>query len=71
MRKFTKIAAKTPSPQQPNKPSLLDQIGKALLRGMLAGFLFQGTFIVLQFENRIVRGVTSTRLGTLIFIENK
>jgi len=66
MRKINKLAGKTrPSPQQPKGPNILDQIGKPLLYGLALGFVFEGTFIALRFENRIVKGVTSARLCTL------
>lgn len=43
--------------------TLLNQIGLYLFRGLLAGILFEGTFIMFGFEKRIVKGVTSNQLG--------
>lgn len=61
MRKISKVASKVKPVKQKQK-NVLDEYGTTLFKGMLAGFLFQGAFIALQFENRIVRGVTANRL---------
>ena len=50
---------------------LLQHLGRYFMRGVLAGVLFQGTFMFLKFENRIVRGVTSGQLGSPSIIKNK
>jgi len=73
MKKVTKIA-KTVNLNRPKEPNndnfsgTFRNLTRYLLRGIGIGFLFEGTFNILGFEDRIVRGVTSKQLGKVYFI---
>lgn len=56
---------RTPPPAVPRPQSLLAELAKYLLRGVVAGIVFEGSFLMFSFENRIVRGVTASQLGTI------
>ena len=56
---------RTPPPATARPQSLLAELAKYLLRGVVAGVIFEGSFLMLSFENRIVRGVTAGQLGTV------
>ena len=59
------------SPPQSGRTGLLQEIAKYLVRGIVVGVIFEGTFLMFNFENRIIRSVTSKRLGKTLIMKMK
>jgi hypothetical protein len=59
-----------PTPK-PSRGGLLHEVARYLLRGVVVGIIFEGTFLMFSFENRIIRSVTSKRLGKWLFMKRK
>lgn len=53
------------------RTGLLQEVAKYLVRGIVVGVIFEGTFLMFSFENRIIRSVTSKRLGNRLLTKRK
>lgn len=63
MKKIPKIQKIVTKNNKPNPtPNLLTHALNYLTFGLLAGVLFEGSYIFFGFENRIIKGVTANRL---------
>jgi hypothetical protein len=60
MKKIPKAVADAAAAQTESALSIMTRY---IMRGIFGGIMFEGTFLMFNFENRIVRGVTSNRLG--------
>ena len=66
MKRIPKVIS--PSPKSTKPPSSLSNLLNYLTAGLFAGILFEGSFLFLGFENRVVKGVTANQLGHFFII---